>query len=292
MSCMNLSTTILAGLIAVGSAVTVARAQDGPSPRPDGNTGDAAYPYDPARELPGRQLDRVPDALAQRAAAQAVKRQRNTDLQLVVNRAIAEFERSGEFTKAVDEERAAYQAYLTARTVALAEVLDDPQYRSYAYLRDDLTEEIADRRAEPGVRAEHLVPMASQKLEYAKALAKVEAAALARSDEYARARDRLVEASRRVAQLRADFEFKLVDDRKFADARASYRDSRIAAVTAEAYLHGVIRTAEEALDYGRYLNRDVVYKHRPFYGTPYPYDIGASGYYGGVLIPYYGYGRK
>lgn len=240
------------------------------------------------QSLPGAQLDRAPDAFARRAATHAIRRQRNLDLQLTVNRAVAEFERSDEFTTATADEKAAYAAYVEARANALQKVLDEPQYRAYSHLKDDLAEQIEQMRSAAKQPAPSVVmPVASQKLRYARELSKVESQALRENPDYAQARERLREASKRLNKLRSDFEFNLYDDQKFVQARNEYKDSKIAAVTASAYLNGTLRTAKEAVDYGRYLHRDAVYRNRPFQSSYGLYD-----YYQHLLTPYYGYGSK
>ena len=275
------------------------RANDGDWFRAPGNEG--------PEDFPSAEIHDAVVANARAATARAMYRRAESVLHAGVRDAVRGFEQSRELREAQAAEDRAYEALQDARREALRDVVDQPKYQAMQDLRETLTQRIADRRegaamamAPPPVAAaapaarlvstnevrpragDDVLAMASLKLRVGADARELERGALADNDKVRRAREDLVEASAKVAELRENFDRTLRTNEDLRQARAELEDARIARVTAETYLKGADLAAGRALDFAYYLHRYDYYRYRPY---DYGYGYGYGNRYG---YPYYG----
>jgi hypothetical protein len=211
-----------------------------------------------------------------------------------VRNAKRQFEASAELKQALADEKAAHDAFDKARRDALAEVVASPKYQAILTMHQDLGEQIVVRRRElqsfgqrdggPVIAnpsdpdAAVLFTMASLRMQVANDARAMEREAVEASDDLRAARARLVAAAQKVSELRQDFDNSLREDPDLLAARRVLEDTRVARVTAAAYLKGSRMVAEEAVNFAHYLHR---------YDSQVAFDP-YGGYYGRSR---YGYGR-
>jgi hypothetical protein len=203
----------------------------------------------------------------------------------------------------VAAEQRAYDAYLDARRDALRDVQSNEKYKAMQELRENLAEQIADRRQPPpaadeplqrarlrlaalgagepaatdAARRESVIALAELKMRVGSDARELEREALERSDRVRQTRQDLAAAADRVAAVRAKLGEIGRSDTEIARARGELEDARIARVTADAYFHGADIAAGEALDFAYRLHRyDYVNNYYP-YG--YGYGYRSYGYY-------------
>lgn len=211
-------------------------------------------------------------ANAHAATARAIFRRAENDLAAVYRRIQHNFEHSKAYLDAQAAERDAYAAYNAARHQALHDLYDDPKYKTLVRLRDDLADKLAQRRAAKDVTNEEILALATLKMEYASDARSMEVLAMSNDNSIADARQKLMAASQKRAQMQADYEESLRDNREIFAARENLEDARIALITAQAYLNGSATASAAALDYAYYLHRDQQARYDPYYGNgPSPY---------------------
>lgn len=269
---------------------------------------DAAAANGPV-DFPAEQVRDAVVANARAAESRALFRRAESDLSAAVRQAERSFETSQEYRDAVAAEQKAYEAYAAARREALRNVVADSKYQAMQGLRQNIAEQIADRREavadamrSPRVRlaaAPHphldadaasaaalveddsLVAMAALKMRVGSDARAMERDALEADPQLRDARRNLAAASGKVAELRAKFDETARNDPNIATARDTLADARVARVTAEAYFRGADLAAGEALDFAyrlhrydkyRYLYGDRYYGHYPYYS--YGYGVG------------------
>jgi hypothetical protein len=168
------------------------------------------------------------------------------------------FEQSREFRDATAAEKQAYDNYIAERQKALQSVVTDPKYQSAIRLRDDLGDQIARFRAgsKPGIiPREELLALASQKLQYASDAHNMERDALDSNAVVQDARQKMVQASARTAELRAAFENSIRMNPQIAQARRNLDMARVELITAEAYYSAAAEASQLATDYSYYRHR-------------------------------------
>ena len=254
-------------------------------------------------DFPSAEVHDAVVANTRAATARAMYRRAESSLHAGVREAVREFEQSRELREALAAEDRAYEALQDARREALRDVVDQPKYQAMQDLRETLTQRIADRRegaapapavaaAAPATRlvstaevkpraGDDVLAMASLKLRVGTDARELEREALADNDRVRRAREDLVEASAKVAELRASFDRTLRTNEDLRQARAELEDARVARVTAETYFKGANLAAGRALDFAYYLHRYDYYRYRPY---DYGYGYGGNRY----GYPYYG----
>ena len=207
------------------------------------------------------------------ARARAEFRLAENHLNQAVRDEQAAFDNSRDMRDAVAQEKKAYDEYTAARANALKGVVADPKYQAAVQLRDDLTEQIRQRRSNRTLTHEAMLALASQKLSYASDARAMETVALDNDANLKEARQRMVEASRRVSDLRARFDSSVRDNPRILAARRNLEVARVEHLTAEADLRGAIIAGGAALDYAYNL-------HRYDFARPYPgaYDYGYNYY--------------
>lgn len=222
--------------------------------------------------------DQVQDwvvASARAARTRAMFHRAENELDAAVRDAQWTFEQSQDYRDAVAAEKRAYQAYTAERQHALESVIKDPQYKADLELRDDMGDRIAKLRAssKPGLMPrEILLAMASQKLQYASRAHEMETAALEKNAALQDARQKMVQASARVSELRAKFDGSVRTNPQIQQARRNLEDARVALITAEAYLDAAAAAGQVATDYAYYRHRwDFVPQYSGVPWGPYGY---------------------
>lgn len=236
-----------------------------PTHYPESYYGGALYPGTELRALPG--------ARAAAVAARTQYRNAQSALNTSVEALRRQFKRSAELKEAVVEEQAAWDALNSVRAEAMADLRDDSTYQAAVALRQRLADQIEYSRRDKDQSLEHLLALATMKLSYSATASAMEAAAISADPRVRQARERLVQASARVSELRDQFDEAVRTSPEVIAARQAVADARVAALAADAAYQDASRVARVAMDYAYYL-----------YDHPYPYVIN-SPYY-----PYYGGG--
>jgi hypothetical protein len=122
-----------------------------------------------------------------------------------------------------------------------------------------------------------VVAIATLKLRVGSDAREMERDVLEDNEKVRQAKAELVNASRRVAELREGFERSLRKDEDLRQVREELEEARIARLTTATYLKGASLAAREALDFAYYLHRYDYYRYRSPYSYGYPYRY-----------PYYG----
>jgi hypothetical protein len=251
-----------------------------PAPQPSNQPGpifasSAESPY--AGDYPSRDLSNWVFANAHAATARALFSRAENDLAASYQRAQHHFERSKAFVQASTEEKDAYEGYLAARQKAMRELNEDPKYQQLLKLRDELTDKIAIKRGNKEISKDEILAMATLKMEYASDARSMESIVLSNDTELADARKRMIAASQKTVQMRADFDDSLADNPQILAARENLADARIGLITSQAYLSGSSVVSSAALDYAYYLHRNDVGRYDPYangYGSAYsPYWV-------------------
>jgi hypothetical protein len=253
------------------------------------NTGMGGGAFNPAnrssqQDYPAAEVQTVPIARARAATARAEEDQLMNDLHATVDRMWEDFNDSGAMTSAVKEENDAYFEYDDARRKALETLSNDPTYRAMVSLVMTLKTKLEDERPTSKkplpADLERVLATATLKLSYASAASAMEAAALAADERVQETRARLVSAGQKTATLRSDFARHVHRSQEFLAARRNFDDSRIARITADAFLDGAIDARDYALNYAYYIHRFDQYSYSPaLLGSGLYYGAG-NGYYG------------
>ncbi len=236
------------------------------------------YPeqYDSGTGSPGRAVRAAPPALTRRAIARAEFRRMQTGLDLMILEMKKAFERSRDYSSAMAEEREAFEALERERNEALRSVRDDPHYQASVSLRQNLTDQIAQRREDRHSSVGEILTMAEVKMGYARDASAMESAALAADPDVQQARERLRRASSRASELRMQHDQSVRNSPELEVARRDLKDARIAKLAAEVYYQGVREARDIALDYAYYTRRYDQYKYLSYgyYGYNYPHHGG------------------
>ena len=227
-------------------------------------------------DYPSRDLSNWVFANAHAATARALFSRAENNLAASYQRAQHQFERSKAYIQATAEEKDAYESYLAARQKALRDLNEDPKYLQLLKLRDDLTDKIANKRANKETSKEEILAMATLKMEYASDARSMESIVLSADGELADARKRMMAASQKTVQMRADYNDSLQDNPQILAARENLEDARVGLITSQAYLGGSSVAGAAALDYAYYLHRNDVGRYDPY----------ANGY-GAAASPYW-----
>ena len=218
-------------------------------------------------------------ASARAAHSRAILHRSEKELNDSVRDAQFSFEQSRDYHDAAAEEKRAYDAYIAERQKALESVVTDPKYKAALSLRDQLADQIAYMRAhsKPSeVPREMLLALASQKLQYASDAHAMESAALDKDPDLKDARQKMVQASAKVSQMRAQFDASIRFNPQILQARRNLEDARVALITAEAYRDAAAAAGAVATDYAYYRHRwDYVHQNDSFgpYGYGYGYGV-------------------
>jgi hypothetical protein len=230
--------------------------------------------------FPDSQAGQWVDAATRAAMTRAIYGQAQIDLSNVIRRAQAHFERSKDFQKALDGEQQAYADYLAARDKALADVRQNPRYAELMRMQADLANRLSAGRQNHELTHDDILAMAELKLSYASEARAMEEQALAADSDVKDSREKMVSASRVVSGMRSDFEFALPDTEEIATARRNVENTRIAMLTAAAYLNASSYATAAAYDFANYINGPTQPR---VYNYADPYGLG----YGGTISPYW-----
>ena len=232
---------------------------------PFSNTSSSGY-----NDYPSHDINDWVFANARAATARAMFRRAENDVAAAYRRAQRNFERSKNYHEAVESERNAYDSYTLARQKAMRSLADDSKYKTLLKLRDDIADQLAYRRAQRDISKDEILSMATLKMNYASDARAMEISAVSGDHAVSEARDRMIAASQKSSQMRADFDDSLRDNRDIISAHQNLEDARIALITAQAYLSGSSAASAAALDYA-------YYSHRADVGRD-PYGLYGSGY--------------
>jgi hypothetical protein len=238
-------------------------------------------------EFPSAEVHDYVVANARAATARMVFRRAESVLSAALRGAKRQFEASTELKLALADEKAAHEAYDRARREALAAVVASPRYQAILTMHQDLGEQIVASRRElqsygqrdtvpviaspANPEAANLFAMASLRMQVASDARAMEREAEQASEELRAARVRLVEAARKVSELRQDFDNSIREDPDLLAARRVLEDARIGKVATAAYLQGSRMAADQAVDFAYYLHRR---------DAQVGYDPNYDGYYG------------
>ena len=242
-----------------GNDASAGRDFGGPPPR-------MAQPPAPANQGPYAASDFPDDqvhdwvvASARAAHSRATFRRAENELNDSVRTAQFTFESADDYRRALAEEKRAYDAYNAERQKALQSVLSDSKYKAAIDLRDQVGDQIMRLRSVIGrdkdIPREQLLALASQKLQFASDAHAMEAAALDKDDALKDARQKMVQASARVADLRTQFDLSVRNNPQILQARRNLEDARVALITSQAYLNAASAAGYLATDYAYYRHR-------------------------------------
>ncbi|HEY8750318.1 MAG TPA: hypothetical protein VIM11_20205, partial [Tepidisphaeraceae bacterium] len=211
----------------------------------------------PMSDFPDDQIHDWVVANARYAHDRAMFHRAEKDLDNSIRQAQFSFEQSREFSDSHAAEKRAYEDYNAERQKALQSVLSDPKYTAALQLRDEVGNKLASLRAmnKSELPREVLLTLASLKLQYASDAHALESAALDKDDALKEARRKMVEASTRVTGMRTAFDVSVRSNPQILQARRNLEDSRVALITAEAYLNGAALAGSIATDYSYYRHR-------------------------------------
>lgn len=291
----------IAGLLLAGLSSATASAQvaapDATRPAAQGNWWDNPVPAPQNRppqqplfrhntggygfaDYPSMEMHDWVIANAMAARARAILASAESELNTTVRRVQQRFEHSDEYMKVATAEKQAYNDYVAARQKVLVSIGADPKYHAIMQLRDELGEQIVARRAAKDVSHEEIMAMATLKMQYASDARAIETAALDADDNLRAARVRMVEASRRLTDLKAQFDYAIHDNPEVLLARHYLEDARIGVVEACALAQGAAISSNYALSYSWYLHRNDTSGLYGAYGPNGVYGAGASPYWG------------
>ncbi|HEV7299146.1 MAG TPA: hypothetical protein VGN72_07255 [Tepidisphaeraceae bacterium] len=245
-----------------------------------------AYNLPDTPGFPQTLAGQIPEASSQRARSRMVLLRTKSDMAGTFRKMRFMFDRSPEFRAIAAEERTAYEEYESARLAALAKLVDNEDYKAVVKLRDELGEQIIQLQSVKDIPASSIVPLAEEKLNYARTASAMEAQALAEDPAVRQARDQFVAAGSKLADTKLAFDDSMRYHPDIEAARVKVEDARIEKVADAAYSRALNRVTAAALDYAYFINRS----NRPTVGYPASYpgygdDYGYNDYYG------YGYRR-
>lgn len=249
-------------------------------------------------DFPSGEVHDAVVANARAAAARVAFRRAESALAAAVRAARESFETSAELRDALAAERRAQDKVELARNEALRDVVGNAKYQAMQELRENLSQQILERRDSASQAYEHaarvrfasaktvvdpgqpdgVVAMAELKMRVGSDARAMEREALLRADAVRTAQQELAAASAKVSALRAEFDRKVRQDPNLKQARESLEDSRAARVVAETYFNGANLAAGRALDfayathrydYYRYNHSTDLYPYAPYYGYAY-----------------------
>ena len=259
---------------------------------------------DGVEDFPSAEVHDAVVANARAAGARAQFRRAESALSGTVRSAQKSFEASPELREALAAEQRAYDEYEVARREALRDVVGNAKYQAMQGLRQNLTEQIIERRESADEAYERpsrtqlvaaglipdkshrdsLVAMAQLKMKVGSDARALEREALLGNERVRKAQQGHAAAAAKVAALRADFDRRLREDGTVKKARESLEDARIARVVAETYLKGASIAAGRALDFAYATHRYDYYRYNHHYDRS-PY----ASFYGYGYRPGYGY---
>ena len=183
-----------------------------------------------------------------------------------------------------DDLQAARREVESLREAIIADLAEVDAYAAAADLQTSLSAQARREHAAYEPNRDRIQSLSEEALVYAQQRAEFEREALAGSDEYEAARERLMSLVEQANQLERDHEETLRTDGELQSLRAELSDLRPRLAAATAYAENAARAADLAIDFAR---DKVARENQPDY--PYSYG-GRYGYgYPGYGYGYYGY---
>jgi len=176
----------------------------------------------------------------------------------------------------MNEEQNAYNDLQKERRRALSSLNDNAAYTASNQLSANVSEQIQDEREADQPNPTRLVSMATVRMNYVQDNRKLEGSILDRDDGYQKARQRYVDASQKVRDLRKAEALAVMTDARLTSLRHQIAQSRIDKLAAAAYLDGVVNAQDIALNYAGFYRR-TGYLNNAFYGNGL-----YNGFYGGL----------
>ena len=233
-------------------------------------------------DYPTAQMNDWVMASAMAARARMMLARAEGELSATLRRMQMQFEHSREYSDVLLAQKQAYADYTAARQRAMTELCGDPRYHAISLLRDELGEKIVARRAAKDATKDELVAMATLKMQYASDARAIEVNFLSGDANLKAARDKMVDTSRRLSDLKAQFDYAVREQPDVVIARRNLEDARVGVVEAAALSNSAAIASSYALNYSYFLHRN------DNGGTFGPY--GPNGVYGvGYNSPYWGH---
>ena len=268
-----LSVSALAGMLLVGASLACAADipmnNAGPQTGPAGPGTGNVPPSQMSNDFPSGVVHDWVVANAMAARARAIYRQADTDLTVAIRRAELRFENSEDYQKALNDERQAYNDYVSAREHVMASLKENSKYQAIIALRDEIGQRINRHRAEKTPNREQVLAMATLKMDYASDARAIEIQALDNNSELKSARERMLASSQRVSKMRHQLDSAIRDSGEIASARKAVADARVDVVTTENYACSAALAGSAAVNYAWYL-------HRLDQGYYAPWSLGAT----------------
>lgn len=230
-------------------------------------------------DYPANQVSDWVVANAMAARARVLQTHAESELSLLIRRLQSHFEHSSDYLNAVTAEKTAYDDYTAARDKALSDLGSNYRYHALLILRGDLDRKLLALKDDKDASRDDIVALATLKLQYGAELRDIESATLGMNGELKSARDKMVAASRHVADMKARFDDSLHDNPEVITARRYADDLRVAVVETSTLAYGASIASAAALNYSYFLHRN---DNGGVYG---PY--GPNGVYGAYYSPYW-----
>lgn len=227
------------------------------------------------REFPQTLVERVPDAAADAARGRMNLLRSQSDLNGLFRKMRFLNDRAPSYRSVAGQEQASFQAYQNARNVALARLAQDEDYKAVVSLRDELSDRLETLRKVKDIRPSDLVPLAEEKMNYARAASAMEAKALAEDTDVTATRDQFVAAGKELATTKLAFEDSLRYHPDVESARGRLADARTTNVVTATYLQALLDSAEANLQFAYDMNRTGGRSRSPYrsvYNDYYGYD--------------------
>jgi hypothetical protein len=245
---------------------------------PTSSYGNGGYGFGSYYAYPAAEVNAVPPARAREVVARAQFDQARTAMYRVVDLIKDDFENSEEYLAALRTEKEAYDQYDAARKRVLRNVQQDSSYQALLQLTREMADKIEALRASHASKSE-IATLAAVKLDYATRLSDRENAALAADPAVQDARNKLVDAGRRTAELRSRFSRSVKRDKTFLAARDNFEDSKINYLGADAFWRETVTARDIALDYAWWVHRyDPYTGYGAGFASYYPYRYGRYAY--------------
>jgi len=199
--------------------------------------------------FPTPQVDAVAPATAAATDAKWRFHYAQKERNIAARSMLRNFEDSPEYVFANNELKAAWSSYESARQAAVRPLKRSDVYLAGLELRDRVHAMISDEAASKLPDAGRLAALASLKLQYATPARAAEVDIIANSPEVRASRQRLVDAGKRLSELRRLFNREARDSIELAELRRSVDEARITQLAARSYEQATRRAADVAINY-------------------------------------------
>jgi hypothetical protein len=257
---------------------------------PNNNQPSSQVALPASNDYPAAEVQAVPMARAQAAAAYVHFVNSHDALTNVINELKGDFEYSADYLAAERAEKTAYEHYTAERDRVLKDLEQDAQYVALKSLSADLDNRLAGLKSHPQaeINQAEVVATAQLKLAYAMRASDMEASALKADSSFQEAKAQFIDVSQKLTDMRGRFQRTYKRDQKYVIARKDFDDAKVASAASSAMLDGAIDARNIAMYYAYWLHRYDPNTYR-YYAYPTVYD--GYGVYGSNYSFYPGYGR-